>query len=270
MIIKGIDYSENDAKTVSFCVINNFSKELEEIIRRELAKVCHGTKKFDGQKTAYSYKKTLKEFLSRYKDKTPETKMGMIGELLCHILLFNYATHLKAASPFFNMEEGSIKKGFDIIIINKEKGSFWITEVKSGELGAEKKEQKFRTLVDLAKQDLAKRIAEDSATIWYSAINNVELAVRSDVPEKEILISYLEDFVADEEDGNAEPNDLTQMNVILAPILFENSSNFIDFSILTNKYDKISKQNMFGKFHIFAIQKSTISKVENFLISESK
>lgn len=270
MIINGVDYSQNEDENVSLCVVNDFSDELRDLIRSELAKVCHGTKKTSSKKTAYSYKKTINEFITRYNDKTPETKMGMIGELLCHILIFKFEKSFRAASPFFNMEEGSIKKGFDLILINKKDGTFWITEVKSGELGKEEKEQKIRTLIDLAKNDLTKRIAEDSATIWYSAINNVELAVESGVPEKDILIDYLEDFVKDEDDGKLTPNDPTKMNVILAPILFENSLNCIDFSIIKNKHQRVSKQGLFARFHIFAIQKSTITKVEDFLINESK
>ena len=270
MILNGIEYSQNAEKNVSLCIVNDFSNDLKELIRNELAKVCHGTKKTINKKTAYSYKKTIKEFVTRYSDKTPETKMGMIGELLCHILLFYYEKSFQAASPFFNMEEGSIKKGFDLIVINKKNGTFWITEVKSGELGTEVKEQKFRTLIDLAKNDLKKRILEDSATIWYSAINNVELAVDSGMSEKEILVGYLEEFIEDEEDGKSSTNDPSKMNVILAPILFEKSTNFIDFSTLTSKYDRVSDQSLFAKFQIFAIQKSTISKVEDFLINEAK
>lgn len=61
----------------------------------------------------YSYKETVKEFIKRYKtdnNVSEDRKKGMIGELLVHIVL-ELEGRFFAASPFFNMEERSFKKG---------------------------------------------------------------------------------------------------------------------------------------------------------------
>ncbi len=60
----------------------------------------------------YSYK-VMKEFVKRYKtnnDASEDRKKGMIGELLVHVVL-EIEGRFTTASPFFNMEERSFKKG---------------------------------------------------------------------------------------------------------------------------------------------------------------
>jgi hypothetical protein len=266
MAIHDVRYEVNEESNVSLCIVDDLSNQLQEIIRSELSKVCHGPAKADEGRKSYAYKPTIREFVKRYKDKAPTTKLGMIGELLCHILLFHFNDKLKPASPFFNMEEGSIKKGFDLMIIDTKDNSFWITEVKSGELGEKNKQQKIRSLIDLAKSDLVERLTSNSATIWYSAINNIEISLTGNVPEKKILKDLLEEFIEDDEKIS---KDSTSMNVFLVPILFESTANSIEMATLKEKHKKLIEAGDFSNCIVFAIQKSTITKIETFLISEA-
>lgn len=190
----------------------------------------------------------------------------MIGELLSHILIFHYLPDIRPASPFFNMEEASIKKGFDLIAINAKDSSYWITEVKSGEIGKSNKVQKVRTLIDLAISDLKKRLPDTDSTIWISAINNVGVSLSAGDPEKEILQKYLNDFW---EENQIKENVLKKTNAILVPVLIENTKDPVEFSTVTDKNIKILKKPPFNKHIVFAIQKSTISKIEQFLTSEA-
>lgn len=64
----------------------------------------------------------------------------MIGELLVHIIL-ELEGKYSTASPFFNMEESSFKKGFDIVLFEEDSKELWITETKSGEIQKNKKMQ---------------------------------------------------------------------------------------------------------------------------------
>ncbi|MBB5368544.1 MULTISPECIES: DUF1837 domain-containing protein [unclassified Janthinobacterium] len=268
MAVKDIRHESSDDSSVSLCIIDDLSDELKGIIKLELSKVCHGPAKAEEGRKSYAYEPTIREFVKRYKDKSPTTKLGMIGELLCHILLFSFNNELKAASPFFNMEEGSIKKGFDLMIINSTDNSFWITEVKSGELGEKDKQQKIRGLIDLAKSDLIERLTSKNATIWYSAINNIDISLSGNMPEKKILKDLLEEFI----EGKDEivTKDSKSMNVFLVPILFENTLNSIDLQTIKDKHSKLISAGDFSRCLIFAIQKSTIIKVEKFLIEEAE
>jgi hypothetical protein len=266
MAIADVRHELSDDGSLALCIVDDLSDDLRVIIRCELSKVCHGMVKASSDSTIYSYKRTLKEFIKRYRNKVLTTQLGMIAELLCHILLFHFNENLKPASPFFNMEEASIKKGFDLIVFDKNDNSIWITEVKSGETGAIKKDQKFRSLIDLAKSDLSQRLSEDNSTIWYSAINNVELAVSSETSEKKILVKFLQDFLLSTETVS---DAAATASVILVPVLFEDTKNAIDFFVLQEKHKKINLSIPFRKCNIFAIQKSTLTKIESFLYEEA-
>jgi hypothetical protein len=265
MTIAKVRYELDSTSPVSLCIVDDLSDELQTILRSELSKVCHGVAKAAASKKIYSYERTVKEFLKRYQDKTPDIKTGMIGELLCHILLFNYRPHLKPASPYFNMEEASIKKGFDLLVTDKSDNSLWVAEVKSGGVGESEKHKKIRSLIDLAKNDIIKRISAENSTLWHSAINNVELAMEGGTTEKQILLGLVEDFL---DASETKTTDLCALNVILVPILFESTIDEIDFDVIKKKYIKLATGNPFGSYTIFAIQKSTITKIENFLQKE--
>ena len=100
--------------------IENFSDELKSEIRSRLVSICHGAEHAQSTRVIYSYKYTLKEFIKRYKtnqDASENRKKGMIGELLVHVIL-EIEGRFTVASPFFNMEERSFKKGFDIALFD--------------------------------------------------------------------------------------------------------------------------------------------------------
>lgn len=267
MSIQGVRYQVDPTYDCALCIIDDFSLEMEQILRTELTKVCHGQAKANSTRVAYSYKRTLQELIKRYQSKTEKTKIGMIGELLCHLLLFRLNGELASVSPMFNMEEASIKKGFDLLVSHKISKDLWITEVKSGALGKIDKDQKIRTLIDKARDDLLERIGAENSTIWHTAINNVTIALENSRPEKAVLVDLLEDFLDQAEDGT---NDPSTMSVILVPILFESTANEANFDIIKERNKKILEDKLFSNCIIFAIQKSTVAKVESFLYNEAK
>ena len=266
MAISCVDFSVSKNKKYSLCVITDFSDELKDMIRLNLSKVCHGNAKVGTSNKIYSYKLTLKEFVKRFKNKDSKTKIGMIGELLCHIMLYHYHDNFKPASPFFNMEEGSIKKGFDLIAIDRNTQTFWLTEVKSGRTGTLDKNKKIKTLIDLAKKDLEGRIPNSDSTIWYSAINNVELSVESGRPEKDLLIEFLSEFL---QACDANIDKSSEARVILVPVLFENTKDRLKIDTIEAKGLQVEAESEFCECMIFAIQKSTMQKVEDFFYDEA-
>ena len=96
--------------------INDLSLELKTEIRNRLVLICHGAEQAKSSSKIYSYKETLKEFIKRYNTDNPswtDRKKGLVGELLVHVVL-EIEGRFTTASPFFNMEERSFKKGYDI------------------------------------------------------------------------------------------------------------------------------------------------------------
>lgn len=266
-MIPGISYQSSTSSRSHLCIVEFFSTELQDVIRRELSKICHGQNKATSRLSIYSYKATINEFLKRYNDKSPEIKIGMIGELLTHVLVFHYLPNIRPATPFFNMEEASIKKGFDLIAINSEDNSFWITEVKSGRIGKSDKVKKIHSLINLAINDLKDRLPDSDATIWVSAMNNVNLALSSGDSGKDMLLKYLNDFW---EENQTNSTNTSKANAILVPVLIEDIVNSVDFLVIQRKASKILQNPPFNGHIVFAIQKSTISKIEFFLTEEAK
>src|SRR5665648_627876 len=175
-VIPGIRFLKKDKYAI--CHIDDFSDPLKNIIRNQLSSVCHGPLKSSSQRKAYNYKNTLKEFIKRYETKAPETKIGMIGEFITHILVLQFFSEFKTVSPYFNFEERSIKKGFDIVLFSIENNLLWITEVKSRELHKDKSSKETNMdLLGTAKRDLKKRLNENETILWENAINAASIAL---------------------------------------------------------------------------------------------
>lgn len=89
---------------------------------KNLTLICHGRDKADSTRRMYSYKSTVKEFVKRYKENNVlqgnNRNKGMIGELLFHILITEEQLY-SPVSAFFNLEERSFKKGFDVAYYQK-------------------------------------------------------------------------------------------------------------------------------------------------------
>ena len=68
--------------------ITQFSKELKQLIRDQLAGIYHGFAEVETLSSDfYSYSNTLTSFLERFNTKSEKIKKGMIGELLAHVLM---------------------------------------------------------------------------------------------------------------------------------------------------------------------------------------
>jgi hypothetical protein len=110
VILRIIDMPELDA-------------ELRRTLDQHIVQVCEGNSGAD----AVSVKQRIRDFLAT---KTFETQIGAIAEFIIHVYL-NW-TGMKQECLFFNLEEGSIKKGFDGVYTQELKT--WILESKSGSI----------------------------------------------------------------------------------------------------------------------------------------
>ena len=85
---------------------------------------------------------------------------------MVHLIIRNYYSEYKSVTPFFNMEERSIKKGYDAILTEADCPILWIIEVKSGELHLDKtSDQTINELIGIAKNDLDVRLNQDNTTL---------------------------------------------------------------------------------------------------------
>jgi len=269
-MIKGVSKKIDGINRTWLCVIDSFSDEFKELIRARLASICHGCSRANNKgKTnndVYSYKNTLRTFMNRYKGKGQITKKGMIGELLAHLLISHCDKNMKTASPFLNMEESSIKKGFDLVLLNNKSRDLWFTEVKAGHGGKKISNTKNKLLLELAKKDIKQRLDSNKDSLWLNAINGVTIAFEKNTKFKKLVLEILKESYSDSQ--NDKVSSLSK-NVVLVSVLYKSLKDRLDFKEIQIIREKIIREKSFCGIVVFSIQKETYTKIENFLTAET-
>ena len=249
--------------------VDHLSDALKKEIRERLSKICHGSLNAKSGRIAYSYKATAREFVKRYvtQDGNPNRQKGMVGELLFHVLMSIEDEYI-ATSAFFNLEERSFKKGFDLSFFDNKTQELWIAEVKSGEKKKNQKDQSQAIigLINTAKTDLQKRLNTNNNSLWLNAINHARLAMNETVDEKKVVLNLLGNYSDQSEQGVYTSED---KNVILVGVLFHPLSEEANPDKVGLKHNKTIRAQTFHKIRTVAIQKETYEEVFRFLESEA-
>lgn len=137
--------------------IRNLSDELKEKIESELTVICHGEYALSSDSIYYTFKETIAELVDYRLPTNKDKRVGAIGELILNVII-RALGNFEVISPFFNLEERNVKKGFDIIAVDSSK-EIWIIESKAGELGIETDATtKVSERINRAKRDLVDRL----------------------------------------------------------------------------------------------------------------
>lgn len=177
--MEGIDFI--DVGKAHLVIVRGVSDEFQDHLRERLAAYCYGASAAGEDTEFYSFDRTMEEFLVRFNSKSRATKIGMAGELLTHILMPVIHPNLSVASVYFNKEERSIKKGFDLTFFESASSSVWYGEVKSGEvINPAMADDKAADLIGLAESSLAEML-DDAAHLsrWDAALIDTHLTLES-------------------------------------------------------------------------------------------
>ena len=266
-LIQGVTKEENSDYVLYF--IENLSDELKEEIRNRLVAVCYGADQAQSALKIYSYKETVKEFVKRYKNNSSiseDRKKGMIGELLVHVIL-ELEGRFTTASPFFNMEERSFKKGYDLALFEGATNELWIAEVKSGKIQKNQKDASSAAvgLINTAKNDLKMRLNDTNTSLGLNALNAAKVFMSDNNNQKEVVMKLLGQCA---DDAVEENNSSNSFNVVLSATLFHNISERMEAARIEKKYFRIIGEKLFKKVFIMIIQKETFEAVFDFLESE--
>lgn len=261
----GISYSKEEKYSLFW--VNEFTDDIKDAIRDQFSEICHGEDNAHTGRRMYSYKSTVKEFIKRYEHKPENIQIGMIGELMVHLVLSNYFDEFKSVTPFFNMEERSIKKGYDVVLTEVDSPNLlWITEVKSGKLHINKtSNQTMNDLIGTANIDLVGRLNEDNISLWMEAINGAKVSFDSKNTMKDAVIEVLSSWGDDASEGIYTSRD---KNVILTGVLFADNADAITTDNIKRKQERVEQEKFFKKVYVLALQKETYAKVYNFLKEE--
>ena len=243
--------------------INYLSSELKEKIKDNLVEICHGEYGLASSSKHMSLNGTITELSSRItEDKTK--RVGIVGELLLNVVIREFSkefSNMRIISPFFNIEDRSFKKGFDIISIDHNK-KIWLIESKAGEQG------NFKTSTDKlcerlmeAKNDLSLRLKENNSQLWLNAIKTVHSSLIEN-DEKKTIMNILE--------NNSNSSKVNDKNVILGGTVFCIVQQKINSKKIIDLYKQIFNSKCFLEIKIIAIQKTTFEDVIDFLITLNK
>lgn len=235
--------------------IHSLSDELKDKIKEQLVEICHGEYALVSVSKYFSFDETIKELVNHRLPKAKNKKIGAIGEILLNVMIREF-TDMKIVSPFFNIEERNVKKGFDIIAVDSA-GDLWIIESKAGEQGELKSStEKVCERIKKAKKDLDTRLNKDNSQLWLNAIKSVKSSL-DDTSEKKTIMNILE--------KNSNSCSSIDKNVVLGGTVFCLFNSVIDSSKLNNLHKSILKSNKFSKIRLIAIQKQTFKAVIDYL-----
>lgn len=234
--------------------INSLSDELKNKIKEQLTQICHGEYALVSNYSKHSFNETIKELVNYRFSDNKNKNIGMVGELLLNVMIREF-TDMRIVSPFFNLEERSSKKGFDIIAVDSNY-ELWIIESKAGETNRMATATKMVCdKIKSAENDLYKRLNKSNSQLWLNAINSVRSAL-DDTSEKKTIINILN------KTDSCVSND---KNVVLGGTVFCMFDSVIDSMEIKNLYNSISDSNKFLKLKLVAVQKQTYQAIINFL-----
>lgn len=263
MAINGVSVTQEDGYVL--CCVEDLSDELKDLIREELSAICHGKSEVEEYGLdRHSYKKTLAEFLTRYDPKADNTKKGMMGEFIAHLIINKVLPNLKTITIFFNKEDLSIRKGFDLTYVEVDGGVIWYGEVKSGEVGdGGTPDGKNKSLLNESKDGVREFLTGQRPNLWNSVIVDVGLSLAQNDRKKvkELLDA---DIAQTQESGEA------KKNVVLISVLFHDTQNRVSVESIREHLAEIVAEDLFEKVILFSIQKSTYSRIEEFLRQEAQ
>ena len=235
--------------------IYSLSDELKDKIKEQLVEICHGEYALVSASKYFSFDETIKELVNHRLPKAKNKKIGAIGEILLNVMIREF-TDMKIVSPFFNIEERNVKKGFDIIAVDSA-GDLWIIESKAGEQGKLKSStEKVCERINVAKKDLDTRLNKDNSQLWLNAIKSVNSSL-DDNSEKKTIMNILE--------KNSNLCSSIDKNVVLGGTVFCIFDSTIDSIELRKLYNSILSSNKFSKLKLIAIQKQTYQAIIDYL-----
>ena len=235
--------------------IHNLSDELKYKIKEQLVEICYGEYALVSNFNYHSFDETVRELVNHRIPSNINRKVGVIGELLLNVLIREF-TDFKIVSPFFNLEERNVKKGFDIIAVDSNK-ELWIIESKAGELGNLKTStEKACERINAAKRDLDTRLNMHNSQLWLNAVNSIRSAL-DDTSEKNTIVNIL-----NKNSNSCLSND---KNVILGGTVFCIFNSTINLTNLSNLYNSILSSKKFSKLKLIAIQKQTYQAIIDYL-----
>lgn len=232
--------------------IENISPEFKTFIDDNLVSIYKGTRDIDLQLT----KQKMFNFLN---SKHYNTKMGAIAEFFIHLYLGT--NNFKQECLMDNLEEGSIKKGFDGYYSKED--DEWLMESKSGSINTSGISH--RGKVKEAYNGLKSLLSGGSTNNpWDNAYNHVS---HRDVGAKDSIIKNIQ-TLSDEFDMGVF-YEIKNFNIIPSATIFYNGSMSIDANEIIKKLELLVNTFEFKKIEVICISKKSLDLFIDYLNDNS-
>jgi hypothetical protein len=246
--------------------IETISDGLKTQIREHLSKICYGIADVARNPDLYSYENTVSEFLKLLKNKRDSQKIGFISELLAHLLIGLYFPEYEACSLYFNLEEKSPKKGFDIVMLNKNTNTLRYLESKGGQPNVHQTvDQKIEERLGEAHRDRINKMSPSNTQLWANAVKHAKNALEHESSTKDAVVKILEDCQLSATSGSYST---AETDVFLSGCIFGNMAETISESVVSNKQESLNLRPGFNSVVVMSIHKTTYAQVISFLESE--
>ncbi len=234
--------------------ISEITDSIKTLIDQDIVSICEG----DSGASLDIIKKRLIKFL---KPKiNSETEKGAIAEFFMHLYLRSIG--FKQEFLYLNLEEESIKKGFDGYYSYD--GEEWIYESKSG--SSDSIDITHNGKIGNAYHDLKGKISGNTKNNpWqnaYSHASSIDVASAKDLRKN---LKKLSEEFTDEKYHN-----IKDFNIIpSSTIFFEENMETIDSNTLYSNIERLIKNYEFRKINIICLNKGTKRMFWNYLNGKS-
>lgn len=233
--------------------IDRIEDTLKEFIDKHFVNICEG----DSGSNLEQVKNNVSDFLSH---KDSNTKMGATAEFFLHLYLKSLG--YKQECLYLNLEEGSIKKGFDgYYSFNNEE---YIMESKSG--SSTTNGITHPNKITEAYKDLKNSLAgtKSNNNPWKNAYNH---ASHIDVGTAKNIRKNIKKF-SDEFDEH-KFHDIKDFNIIPASTIFLNNVWSDEYAKdIIDKLENLSNKFEFSKLNIVCVTQKSLKLFEEYLKEE--
>ncbi|WP_145951179.1 hypothetical protein [Micrococcus luteus] len=255
----GIEVERVQGATV--VIVREISDEFRIHVRDRLAEYCYGAAVVCEDTEFYSFEKTVSEFLERYEPKPDMTRLGMAGELIVHVLMPVLHEDLTSAAVYFNKEERSIKKGFDLTFLGSTESAIWYGEVKSGEVAdGTSADEKAEALIDIAASSLFSMLDDiSSLSRWDAALIDAGLTLELGLAQtaRKLLRS---DSTTVRKGGS-----LTKRVILAGAVMHEFGRGVVTAAAAEKVAETIASSAKFSEARIIVIQQDALEAVIEYL-----
>jgi len=242
----------NENINIHILEIENISSEFKTFIDHNLVSIYKGTRDIDLQLT----KQKMSSFLN---SKHHNTKMGAIAEFFIHLYLGT--NDFKQECLMDNLEEGSIKKGFDGYYSKED--DEWLMESKSGSITTSGISHNGK--ITEAYNGLKSLLSGGSTNNpWDNAYNH---ASHRDVGARDSIIKNIQ-TLSDEFDSGVF-YEIKNFNIVPSATIFYNGSMSVDTDEIIEKLKPIINTFEFKKLEVICISKKSLDLFINYLNDNS-